>query len=236
MTKEQRLTEKEWASTQIIPQKSHNQSCQSWYQIRYLSASWNLHAQHPSHLTMEEVRRYQWSHTVVTAKQPSKACTKPSGQRSWGGPCNCTHLIMLLSCLSLLRSEPWGRNLFWCICIWGRMYLLCVLCCVCLDVELWCLSPFHPLQPAEFWEQQSLKTRLVFSAWGLSQWQGEADRDGVDGLGMLQGLGGSCSITALWEGRQWEEVQSGSRQCLHGGNKGSWATLFPSNQLLYNYN
>lgn len=165
---------------------------------------------------------------------PSKACTEPSGQRSWGGPWDCTHLIVLLSCLSLLCSEPRGRNLFWCICIWGRMYLLCVLCCVCLDVELWCLSPCHPLQPAKFWEQQSLKTRLAFSAWGPSQWQGEADRDEADGLGMLQALGGSPSIAALQEGRQWEEAESGSRQCLHGAARG--AGQCSSNQLIYNYN
>lgn len=58
-------------------------------------------------------------------------------------------------------------------------------------------------------------------------------RDGADGLGMLQALGGSCSIAALWEGRQWEDVQSDSRQCLHGGARG--AGQRSSNQLMYNY-
>lgn len=44
---------------------------------------------------------------------------------------------------------------------------------------------------------------------------------------MLQALAGSRSIAALREGKQWEEVQSGSRQCLHGGARGAGQRSFP---------
>lgn len=46
--------------------------------------------------------------------------------------------------------------------------------------------------------------------------QGEADRDGVDGSGTLQALGGSGRGAALREGRRWEDVQSGSNSVCMG--------------------
>lgn len=153
---------------------------------------------------------------------PSRPCTKPNGQKSWRW-LHSPHSDAFLSEPVLLWALG-KESLLAYLHLGADVFIVCVLCCVCLDVEPLCLSPFHPLQPAEFLEQQPLKARLVFRL------QSVAGRDGEDGLGMLQALGGSRNITAVWEGRQGEEVAP-DRVCP--GEQGELAMLFPSEQLVH---
>lgn len=85
--------------------------CSSCYQITDIPALGEiLTPGHPSHLVMEEVTLQQQLDKMRLTLVPSQAYPEPGGQRSRAGRCDSTHLILLLSCLSLLCSEPWGQE------------------------------------------------------------------------------------------------------------------------------
>lgn len=132
-----------WVSTQSHPKHHTSKVLILLSDHRYPSTRWNPYTWTPFSLGNGR------SQTVATARQDSHSCLlRPTQSQAARGAGQVAVTALTSSCCSpawaCSARSPGGRNLLWCFCVSGWMYLLCALCCVCLDVELWCLSSFHP--------------------------------------------------------------------------------------------
>mgnify|MGYP001853237831 CR=1 FL=1 len=195
--------------------------CSSCYQITDIPALGEiLTPGHPSHLVMEEVRLQQQLdkiHTRAFSGLPRARRPEEQGRSLWQ---HSPHPAALLPEPALLGALGAGTSSDVFAFRGGCIY------CVRSAVFVWMLNsdvylPSTRLQPAEFWEQQLLKTRLTFSTWGPTQQQAEADRSAPH----LVSVCGWFFILSTLEHQQgkkvhfinkvfWTWLATGTRKCI----------------------
>lgn len=116
-----------WVSTQSHPKHHTSKKLILVPDHRYASTRWNPYARTPFSLGNRR------NHSAATARQDethTRASSGPGGQRSR----QVAVTALTSSCCSpawaCSARSPGGRNLLWCFCISGWMYLLCALLCL----------------------------------------------------------------------------------------------------------
>lgn len=211
-----------WVSTQSHPKHHTSKVLILLSDHRYPSTRWNPYTWTPFSLgngrSLAVAAVWQdETHTRAFSGLPRARRPEEQGRSLWQ---HSPHPAALLPEPALLGALGAGTSSDVFAFRGGCIY------CVRSAVFVWMLNsdvylPSTRLQPAEFWEQQLLKTRLMFSTWGPTQQQAEADRSAPH----LVSVCGWLFILSTLEHQQgkkvhfinkvfWTWLATGTRKCI----------------------